>query len=512
MANKLKQAIDTIKNNPTLTVKEQLGYCGGIFGNCMGQDSIGTYDDVFCRDFMGISAADQQKKGNINEIIGFLIPPIAGALYDTNRKPGKMTYVRAAIGLMPIPFAIASMLLFIVPFADSTKNYIWTLILGLIFSISDTFFDTAMSTLGLRMVPNPKDRKNFYTLTSLASTLGSMLPGWIIPIIIERIEGYQAQKWGYFYIALVFCILGLATMYSCFICVKDKPVLSVGNHDEEKVQWSKEKVIAILRNRPFIITQISLICDALRQVTYKSLPYLYKDVFNDYGMKAIIDAVSGALSYVGLFAVPIVGSKVSARNMMFGGYAYTGFFYALMSAFNFMLGFGKEAKLENISKLRKYRYAVGIMIGLAGMPNSAQGAARKIIVADATDYMEWYSAKRFGTPIRSDGILSAAQSLFGKVIALTKTNAYNFLIRKVNYISYNAETDNPVKLENGTYQTNETLRGLYRVVTLCGLAGNVLSAICFLFDNYTGKKKEEINRELEEIRSKRITENISESI
>ena len=30
--------------NPSFTLKEQLGYCGGIFGNCMGQDSVGDGD------------------------------------------------------------------------------------------------------------------------------------------------------------------------------------------------------------------------------------------------------------------------------------------------------------------------------------------------------------------------------------------------------------------------------------------------------------------------------------
>ena len=40
--SKLKDTIQAIKNNPSFTVKEQLGYSGGIFGNTMGQDCVYT--------------------------------------------------------------------------------------------------------------------------------------------------------------------------------------------------------------------------------------------------------------------------------------------------------------------------------------------------------------------------------------------------------------------------------------------------------------------------------------
>ena len=51
---KLKNTLDTIKNNPSFTVKEQLGFAGGMFGNAMGQDCVYTYSDKFNRDFLNI--------------------------------------------------------------------------------------------------------------------------------------------------------------------------------------------------------------------------------------------------------------------------------------------------------------------------------------------------------------------------------------------------------------------------------------------------------------------------
>lgn len=506
---KISGAVDSVVHNPTLSLKEQLGYSGGIFGNTMGQDSVHTYGDIFARDFMGISSQDLQKICNISAVFNFINPAIAGALFDKNRKNGKMTFVRMALGISPLPFAISSMLLFVVPSSGALFNFLWNLLSGRIFSLADCFFDTAMNTLALRMVPEAKDRKNFFTLISLASTLGSMLPGWIIPFFVDKARqmgDYHAEQWAYFKPALVFCILGLISMYMTFIFVKDRPVvaLSIREEDREKVHWNWQTLSAILHNRPFIVNEFALLFDSIRQITYSMLPYFYKDTFGDYKLKPIIDAVSGTLSYAGLFAVPFVGTKVSARNMMMGGYGYTGLFYVAMSLLN--IGFGKKdsVTVQDIENLRKKRWLVGFLVGFAGMPNAAMGAARRIIVADSTDYMEWYSEKKYGTPMRSDGILSGAQTLINNAIGLLKANIYNYLFSAIGYQSINSKDNPTIEVnENGTYQSNETLRGIFRVVTLCGLIGNICASLCFLFDNYSGKRKQEINEELAAMRAAR---------
>lgn len=505
MGEKLRKFKDTFISNKSLTMKEQLGYGAGIFGNCMGQDSTSTYGDVFCRDFLGIKSGRMLIKDNIADILSFIIPPVAGTIYDSPSKK-KRSHLSTALFITPIPFALTSMLLFIVPSGNVFFNFLWALFFGLAFSVVDTFYDIAMSALGLRMCDDPKDRKNFFTFVSLASTLGSMLPGWIIPIIVGTTDDKSRQQWLYFFIALVFCILGVTAMYMPYLTVRQKADLALDtlqgrkkknktNENETKVQWNKETLSAIFHNRPFIVLQLSLIFDTIRKVTYDTLNYLYKDVFDAYGMKAVIDAISGGLSYAGLFSVPFVGAKMSARNIVAGGYAYTGFMYVIMSLFNF--GFGGKNAVKNklwVEGIRKKKWIVGILIGLAGMPNSAQSAARKIITADSTDYMEWYGYKHFGSAVRSDGILTATENITSKIVKLAKTNIYNGLFLAIDY------KEGDPKSNIKTVQTDKTLYGIFLMVTLCGLIGNVLSAVTFLFDNFTGKHRDEILEELYEYR------------
>ena len=211
----------TLFDNQTLTVKQQLGYAGGIFGNCMGQDSVGTFSDKFERDYVGINSTNMMIKDLISKAVGFVLPPFIGKWYDTPSGNGRRSHIRTALSIMPIPFAVFSTLMFVVP-SDSFAlkgnpeliNFYWAFLLGLLFSISDSFYDLAMDTFGLKLCRVPRDRKNFFSLVSLAGSLGSMLPGWLIPIIVGEGHTREEEQRLYFFVALVFCVIGTVTMYS----------------------------------------------------------------------------------------------------------------------------------------------------------------------------------------------------------------------------------------------------------------------------------------------------------
>ena len=50
-------------------------------------------------------------------------------------------------------------------------------------------------------------------------------------------------------------------------------------------------------------------------------------------------------------------------------------------------------------------------------------------------------------------------------------------------------------------QTPETLHGIFLLVAIPGIIGNLIPGIVMMFDNFTGKRKEMIMLELEEIRA-----------
>lgn len=482
---KLISLKEKITNNPSFTVKEQLGYAGGVFGNEMGQDSVNTFSDKFFRDFMGIENRLMTIMGNIFTVTGLAVAPIAGNVVDTPVRQGKRTPTKTVLLLSPIPFAVASMLLFVVPFSNAFYNFLWTLVIKLIYNTADAFYDTSLTAMSLRMTTNAKDRKNFFTLATLAQALGSMLPGWLIPLVVGSAKTPSGKQAGYFFVALAFCVLGLAAMFAPYFTLNEK--LRVEKRpDKVKINWDRNTIATVLHSRSFVTVQIGNFFEQIRQLSYKLLPYIYEDCFGDYKMKAIIDAVSGTLSYAGLASVPFLNSRFSARTIMSGSYAFTGVFYSLMALF------GIKYKKDRI---RRFRYLIGLLIGISGMPNNAIIATKKVLIGDATDYMEWYSTKEFGTPIRSEGLISTTQSILGTAYNFIRTNFYNVSFEKIRY----SEGASKAGLE----QSDGTLRGLYLMFTLCGVFGNLLAAATYLFDNFTGKRKEAIMAELLAFRARR---------
>ena len=83
--SKLKEKFESFKNNPDVALKEQVGYVSGVFGNCMGQDCVGTYTDQFMYDYMGLKSGHVVAMKSTTTAANILIAPIVGALLDNNR-------------------------------------------------------------------------------------------------------------------------------------------------------------------------------------------------------------------------------------------------------------------------------------------------------------------------------------------------------------------------------------------------------------------------------------------
>lgn len=488
--DKISGMIRNFTHNPSFTVKEQLGYAGGMFGNAMGQDCVYTYSSKFNRDFQMIDPGRLNLMENISTVFSFFVPPVVGPLLDRPVREGHKSVTKRILQITPIPFALTSLLLFIVPTGSVAVNMIWSLALTILFATVDTFFDMSMGTISLRMTTNANDRKNFYTISSLATTLGSMLPGWVLPMVVERFTGANAQKWAHFFVALVFCLIGVSVMFAPYFTLNEK-VGTLKVHENEKITWNRNTISAILHNKPFIISMVAFVFETVRQVTYDLLPDLYRETFANYGMKAIIDMISGGLGYVGLLSVPFVGARLSARTILVGSHGYSTFFYSLIALFG--------AKFD-LTRIRKWRYLVGVLIGLSGMPNAGMGAARNIIVADSTDYMEWYTEKKYGTPLRSDGILVAVQSITGKLKSLIRVNIKNLSLKAIGYQSGMQDASGKAV---DVVQSDRTLKGIYFTVALCGVIGNLLPGIVYACDSFTGKRRKAILDELAEMRARR---------
>ncbi|MBE6715979.1 MAG: MFS transporter [Ruminococcaceae bacterium] len=470
-----REKFDEVKNNPDFTLKELLGFASGSFGNSMGQDCVGTYTDQFFYDYMGLNSAQNLTLKSVTKGVNIISSPIIGLLLD-NRGNAKKFMTMSAI-----PLTVSSVLLFFVPTGSITFRLIWSFLLFLLFNVADTFYDISLLTMSSRMTTSPGPRKTFYTVAQFASTLGSTLPGGLVPFIIDIQKGdYNSEKWAFFVVALIFGILGLITMIVPCLTLQEKLALS----PEVKEKKAAVDLKVVLLNRPLLLLSLSQIIDSVRQVCYYALPFFYKQTMNNYSMKTVVEVCSSTLSYIGLASVPVIGKKLSSRDMVSYGYLLTGICYTLLSIFGY-----------------KYKIIVGALIAIGGFPNAGMGAARRILLADSADYMEWKSYKKLGISVRNEGMIFSFNTMCSRISSLWKDLMIDIGLSMIGYKSATVDANgNSVE----AVQTPETLKGIFYLVVIPGIIGNIIPGLIMRFDDFNGKKKESILKELEEIRKERL--------
>lgn len=471
---KLKNSLKRMADNPSIPLKEQFGYASGCFGNQMAQDMVGTFITLFLIKYVGIEAALITALMAVSKIANILADPIAGSIIDRGFGKRIRNMTKPFLLLSPFPLAITSILLFVVPAQNMTFRIIWVFSFYLIYNISDSFYAMSLSATSVRMCKDPKDRKNFYSLAEFASSLGNTLPGGVIPIFISMYKtDFGAQQNIYLIGAILFGLLGLSVMIIPGFVIKERnPSITV---KKPKVSLNAR---ALLTNRPLLIVIATEMFDSIRKICYAALPFFYLETLNAFWLSTVVGAASVAFTYIGILLVPAIGSKISSRNIVSYSYLYSGICYLLLLVTGY-----------------KSLWVVGILIAISGFPNGMMRSAKKILLADSTEYMEWKTWKKYGTPVRSDAMVFALHSMGLRINYLWSGLLLPLGLSIIGYAS--AQVINGVTIE--ATQTPETLKGIFYLVALPGVVGNLIPGLIMLFDNYTGKRKADILAELAEM-------------
>jgi GPH family glycoside/pentoside/hexuronide:cation symporter len=471
---KVKAGWSKVIHNPSFTIKEQFGFSSGIMGNSMAQDVEAYALTLFLTRFMGIAASYVLILEMVAKIANIIIDPVAGVILDRKGKNGR-SRAKAFTLVMPLPLAVSSVLLFVVPKINLTARIVYVFVFYLIYCFADGFYDMSLLTISARMTTNPKDRKNFYTVAQFASTFGGMLPSGLIPVFVALYMEKEALI--YFLFALFFGAVGFCLMVVPYFTLKEKTDAAWRKNAPVKLNFK-----ALMLNRPMWCLIFSQIVDSVRQVCYTGLAYFYLETLGAFWMASVAGTISATLSYIGIAAVPFIGNKLSSRDIIMYGYFYTGILYVLF------LFVGYQSLVF-----------VVLLVGFAGLPNGAMSSSRSILLADSTDYMEYMTWKRYGEPVRSEAMVFALRSTAARISGLWKSLLFPAGLVIIGYVSAKSFGNTTISV----VQSTKTLDGIFYLITGAGIIGNIIPGIIMSFDNYTGKRKEKILEELYEMRAKR---------
>ena len=460
------------------TIPSIVSFCGSTFFSRSIGELIASYFTLFLTDFMLIPTAQITVLMLVTRIIDAFTDPIAGGIVDiTKSRWGKS---RPYVLFGSFPLALFTVLLFTVPNLSIMGRLVYTYVIYIGYGLEQTFFSVPLATLSMSISADPKERKNIYTISGFMGTLGTAIPG-AVPIIFQYIaKTHTAQETAYFIIAMVIGIGTLAFGIFSFITMKEK-VVSISSVKKEKVKLG-HNIKALFKNRPLICTFLSSVAISLRSMGYGAMIYFFKETMGNYALATFIGIGSSIPSYIFMALVPFLAKKFAPRDLCIAGYAYNALMYLLF----FFAGYSSV-------------FWVAFFFIVSGMPNGMIGTCTTIIVADSVDYMEWK------TGIRSEGLVWSINGLKTKA---SSTLSGMWLPIGLGIIGYHVAQSSAEFI----IQSDATKQGLFYLVSLAPLSGSVLAIIPLLFDNFHGKHREEIFKELEERRAKALAENKPEEV
>ena len=129
-----------------------------------------------------------------------------------------------------------------------------------------------------------------------------------------------------------------------------------------------------------------------------------------------------------------------------------------------------------------------------GLPLGIYNVITYALIADAVDYMEWKTGERH------EGVCFSFQTFLSKVNAAVATFVFGQILDRTDFKPVDKSLVDVAGRQIFFEQSHDTQLMLLALVTIVPAVGFLLTIIPMLFNDYTGKTKENAQKELEEQR------------
>ena len=458
-----------------LKTSEIASFATSAFGRSMIYTLMSTYLLIFYTDAAGIQPTHAGWIIFGARIFDAANDPVMGMIADrTKTKFGKL---RPYLLFSPFIIMASTIALFTVPGFESygtkvayaTVTYVlW----GICFTIQDVPF-WGMSAV---VTPLENERNKFLSIARIGSTVGGILPTVLIPVL--RTSSLGITK-GYFVGGLIFGITGSMISLLAFFGTKEK----VEQPAKEKIS-AKEVVSAYVKNKPLLLLIAASILGSAMLMAQTSGSYIATYLIQDSGfiphgsVQVVMTVAIGAGMMVAMLLMPVLRKKFSLKQIYIG----SALFGAVLHVILYFLGYSNF-------------YALLAVLAVVGLPLGIFNVITYAIVGDSVDYLEWKTGRR------SEGICFASQTFISKLTAGISTLITSFVLEAYNYVEpIKSKNEFGVSIELAQPQSAETLEGMFIMISVIPAISLALCAIPMFFNDYTGKKKDKIIRELNERR------------
>lgn len=450
-------------------------FATSAFGRSMIYTLMSTYLLIFYTDAAGIQPTHASWIIFGARIFDAANDPIMGMIADrTKTKFGKL---RPYLLFSPFLIMASTIALFSVPgFESYGAKVAYAAVTYIIWGICFTIQDVPFWGLSAVVTPIENERNKFLSIARIGSTIGGILPTVLIPVL--RTSSLGITK-GYFAGGLIFGITGSMISLLAFFGTKEK----VEQPAKDKVTV-KEVVSAYTKNKPLLLLITASVLGSAMLMAQTSGSYIALYLIQDSGIvpkgsvQVVMTVAIGAGMMIAMLLMPVLRKKFSLKQIYIG----SALFGALLHVILYFVGYSNF-------------YALLVVLAVVGLPLGIFNVITYAMVGDSVDYLEWKTGRR------SEGACFASQTFISKLTAGISTLITGFVLDYYKYVEpIKAKNEFGVTIELAQAQSDETLRGMFIMISIIPAISLALCAVPMFFNDYTGKKKDKIIKELNERR------------
>ncbi len=490
-----------------LTMKERICFTLGAFGRSGIYTLMSMFTLVFFQNGAGLTLEQGTTIILAGRIFDAINDPVMGMIVDrTKSRWGKM---RPYLLFSPIPIAISTILLFSAPFEHgSNAAFIWALVTYILWGVAFTVQDVPFWGLSSVITPLESERTSFISTARLGSTFGGILPALLVPILYQSNMGYTK---GFFVSALIFALLGCGLSSLIFFVSKERVPKT------DNTPSFKETFVVLGKDKLLIIVIFASILGSTMVTANQCADYIgnYLIIQNHTDFSQIFDAAGNLLQNVDAKAAydfwiprgtivttltvaigvgmvpamaifPILRKKFSLKQIYIGSAVFGLVVHALCYVI-----FAQD--ISNINM-----YILWVFLFLMGIPLGIYNVITYALIADSVDYLEWKTGERH------EGVCFSFQTFLSKVNAAIATFVFGQILGKTDFKAVDKSLVDIEGRQIFFQQSPETQKMLLALVTIVPAVGFLLTIIPMFFNDFTGKTKENAQKEIEAKRTKQM--------
>ncbi len=447
-----------------LKTSETLSFSFSAFGRSMIYTLMSTFLLIFYTDAMNLRPVHAGAIIVAARIFDAANDPIMGIIADkTKTKFGKL---RPYLLFSPFLIMIATAALFYVPDFGYGGRLAYSAVTYILWGICFTIQDVPFWGLSAVVSPLENERNRFISTARIFSTIGGIVPTLLVPVLRNGLGNTK----GYFISGLIFAVFGSMISLLAFFGTKERVV-----EEKEKVS-AGEIVSAYIKNKPLLLLIAASVLGSAMLMAQTSGSYLATYLIKDSGIipkgtvQTAMTVAIGAGMMVAMVLMPVLRKKMSLKAI----YISSALFGALVHVIMYFAGYANF-------------YVFLAILAVAGLPLGIFNVITYAMVADSVDYLEWKTGRR------SEGVCFASQTFISKLTAGISTLITSFVLEAVHFVQ-------PINDVPVLDQPEQVFNGMFFMVTILPAISLALCAIPMFFNDFTGKKKDAIIRELNERR------------